>query len=220
MAECNICIKKVQSHSCTLTCTLCLSQVHLKCLPFVSKEDSIYVRRGNDTWFCKLCVMSIFPFNMIDDDEEFISTLSESWTSDKISYDTLKQQHKLFTPFDLNECENAPLYDIDPDIQYYSNICNASLHKCDYFLEDGFNKSLSSLNIDDKCISLMHVNIRSAVKNLHKLESYLFNLNHAFQVAAVSESWLKDHNAPLYSLEGYQAEQNIRPNKGGGGVSL
>ena len=66
----------------------------------------------------------------------------------------------------------------------------------------------------------MHINIRSAVKNLNKLEAYLTNLNHSFQVAAISESWLKDHNAPLYCLDGYQAEHNVRPNKGGGGVSL
>ena len=66
----------------------------------------------------------------------------------------------------------------------------------------------------------MHINIRSAVKNLHHLETYLANLNYSFQIAAISESWLKDHNAPLYCLEGYQAEHNTRPSKGGGGVSL
>ena len=52
------------------------------------------------------------------------------------------------------------------------------------------------------------------------LKHFLENLDHTFQVTAISESWLKDHNAPLYCLNGYQAEHNVRPIKGGGGVSL
>ena len=108
----------------------------------------------------------MFPFNHISDDEEFIVAISESWTCDTVSYNELKQQHKLFTPFDLNESENTPLYDIDPDIQFYANQISTSLHKCDYYLEDGFNKSLSSIDLSGKCISLLHINIRSAVKNL------------------------------------------------------
>ena len=108
--------------------------------------------------------MNIFPSNNTCDDDEFILALSDSWTCESISFDELKQQEKLFTPFDLNEYHNTPLYDIDPDIQYYSNQVNASLHNCDYFLEEGFNKAVSSLNIKSKCLSLMHINIRSAVK--------------------------------------------------------
>lgn len=222
MAGCNVCNRKIQSHSRIMTCSYCLNHVHLNCLPQVTKNDSLYIDRNKNSWFCTVCTSSIFPFNHLSDDDEesFLLSISESWSSETISYDELKQQDKLFTPFDLNEHENMPLYDIDPDIQYYSHLLNGTLHNCDYYLEDGFNKSLSSLNIQDNCISMMHINIRSAVKNLQKLETYLANLNHSFQVTAVSESWLKDHNAPLYCLEGYQAEHNVRPTRGGGGVSL
>ena len=51
---------------------------------------------------------------------------------------------------DLNENENIPLYDIDPDVQFFLNQCNAALPNCDYHLEDSFNKTL--LNKSNKCM--------------------------------------------------------------------
>ena len=67
---------------------------------------------------------------------------------------------------------------------------------------------------------MIHLNIRSAVKNLEKFENYLSNLKHSFPIIAISESWIKEHNADICNMHGYQSEHNIRLNKGGGGVSL
>ena len=52
-------------------------------------------------------------------------------------------QNKIFSPFELNEDSNLPLIDSDPDVQFYNNQCNYSLHSCDYYLEDAFNKKSS-----------------------------------------------------------------------------
>ena len=72
----------------------------------------------------------------------------------------------------------------------------------------------------DQNFSMMHLNIRSAQKNLGTLESYLATLNHKFTVIGISESWLKNHNADRYGLSGYNAIHKYRSARSGGGVSI
>ena len=137
-----------------------------------------------------------------------------------IPLNILIDQNKIFTPFELNEDLNLPLIDSDPDVQFYNSQCNNSLHTCDYYLEDSFNKKIADLNIPSTSLSMVHINLRRIVKNLNKLDLYLKNLNHEFPIIALSETWLKNHNCDRYGLDDYNAEHNCRPNRGGGGVSL
>ena len=167
-----------------------------------------------------MCTRDIFPFNQTEEDEEFLEFLSELQENDPlIPLNILIDQNKIFTPFELNEDLNLPLIDSDPDVQFYSQ-CNNSLHSCDYYLEDSFNNKVSDLNLSTGCLSMVHMNIRSIVKNLNEFDLYLNNLNHEFPIIALSETWLKDHNCDRYGIDGYNAEHNCRPNRGGGGVSF
>ena len=187
----------------------------------VNKEDSIYIHRDSNIWFCTICIKDIFPFNGTEEDDEFIEIIAEFQETDPlIPLNVLIDQNKIFTPFELNEDLNVPLIDSDPDVQFYNNQCNNSLHSCDYYLEDSFNKKLSDLNLSPGCLSMVHMNIRSTAKNLNKFDLYLNNLKHDFSVIALSETWLKDHNCDRYGIDGYNAEHNLRPIRGGGGVSL
>ena len=188
---CNICDRKVLRHSFHMSCDMCSKLVHLKCLPNVDKNQSIYVLRESSIWYCTRCTENIFPFNHIHDDSDFLLALAEDWDlTDSIPFEILKQQNQLFLPFDLNENFDSPLAELDPDIHYYNNQCNASLNSCDYYLKNSFNKKVNELEIDKKAFSLLHSNIRSAVKNLYKLDTYLSNLDHQFNIVALSESWL------------------------------
>ena len=103
----------------------------------------------------------------------------------------------------------CPLYDCDPDIQYYNSQCSVNLSSCNYYLEDLFNKKLSQLDIADNAFSMVHTNIRSIPRNLSKFDHYLESLNHKFSIIGVSESWLKDSTANRYGLAGYQAEHRF-----------
>ena len=168
-----------------------------------------------------MCTNDIFPFNGTDEDDDFLETLAElQETEPLIPLNILMDQNKIFNPFELNEGLDLPLIDSDPDVQFYNSQCNNSLHSCDYYLEDSFNKKISDLNLSSGCLSMFHMNIRSIVKNLSKFDLYLKNLNHDFPIIALSETWLKDHNCDRYGIEGYNAEHNCRPNRGVGGVSL
>ena len=84
-----------------------------------------------------------FPFNGIEEDREFLETLTELGQLDSlIPFDILIDQNKILSPFELNGDLNLPLIDSDPDVQFYNNQCNNSMHSCDYYLEDSFhNKS-------------------------------------------------------------------------------
>ena len=112
----------------------------------VNKDDSIYVHRDSNVWFCTVCSGDIFPFNGTE--EEFSEIFAELQENDSlIPLNILIDQNKIFTPFELNEDLNLPLIDSDPDVQFYNSQCNNSLHSCDYYLEDSFNKKIADLNI-------------------------------------------------------------------------
>ena len=221
MAECNICNRKVLYHSHHLQCKNCQTLVHIRCLPFIDKNDSVYTNRHTDVWYCTECTNEIFSYNHYIDNEDFMIAISDSWQSTEgVPFDQLTADDKIFVPFEINESDNTPLHDVDPDLQFYVNHCNPSANGSDYYLENSFNKKITQMNIKQGCVSMIHLNIRSVSKNLDKLESFLANLNHEFPIVALSETWLKSYNESLYSLNDYQSEHNIRTNKGGGGVSI
>ena len=96
--------------------------MHLKCLPMVNKDDSIYVHRDSNVWFCTVCTRDIFPFNGTEEDDEFLEILAELQENySLIPLNILIDQNKIFTPFELNEDLNLPLIDSDPDVQFYNS---------------------------------------------------------------------------------------------------
>ena len=134
---CNICCKRVQSHSYHIRCNMCQHDIHLKCLPMVDKNDSIYIERHLNDWYCTNCIGNILPFNWIIEDEDFLLNLFEIQSKEcSVPLEFLLDEDKIFSPFELNENENSPLYDVDPDIQFYNNQYNSILQSCDYYLED------------------------------------------------------------------------------------
>ena len=128
-----------------------------------------------------------------------------------------------FNPIELNDDLNINnmLSDADPDSNYYlhsyPDLC------CNYYLEDTFNTKIGHINNNTsvrETFSILHHNIRSAPANLKSLELYLSNLNLSFSVVCLSETWLTDSNASLFTLPEYNHESLIRKHRRGGGVSI
>ena len=86
-------------------------------------------------------------------------------------------------------------------------------------MADSFVKNHSYI-LNENSYSLLHSNIRSAAKNLDKLDNYLNVLNTKFSVIGLSETWFSDSTASLYDIQGYEKIDNYRKEKRGGGVSL
>ena len=217
---CNICNHRVLRHARQMACCVCNVKVHLKCLPGISQTDSIYVDRNYNKWFCLSCSGSMFPFNHLIDEWEYLSAILEQ----SITYRPLALSNLVFNPFDFNDIDASnvgSLQDSDPDLQYFNdattieNVCH-----CDYYLEDTFKSKLKDMNLVHECFSLFHLNIRSIPKNLDNLEHYLKILKFKFSVIGITETWLNASNADLFCMSGYDHYCLYRTGKRGGGVSL
>ncbi len=217
--SCGICNNRILNYSLYLQCSVCNNYIHIKCLYNVDKTSSIYTERMTNCWICTICSENIFPFNHYANNDEFLHVLSENvYSYNNVSFEILNE--KIFNPFELNEGNNAlPLFDIDPDIQYFNEI-NQCYGVSDYFLEDTFVKKCSALSVHTKCFSIIHMNIRSMSKNLDAFVHYLSNLNYQFSIIGLSETWLKDSNVHTLSIAGYNQENLYRQEKIGGEVSI
>ena len=128
----------------------------------------------------------------------------------------------LFDPFQLNEFDtDVHLFDIDPDLQYFNiKNYNDKFRKCTYYSEDSFNKKCYPLVKGINFLSLLHVNARSAPKNLDNYILFLQNINIDFSEEGVSETWLNDSNVDICNISGYTHVCNYRKGTRGGSVSL
>ena len=219
--NCGTCKSKILRHSFHIYCSICYAGYHIKCLSNVSCEDSIYTERDTNVWICINCSATCFPFNHIDNDDDFIDALSELWFLNKnFSIHSLKQ--KIFNPFEFNEGKSGlPIDDVDPDLQFFNDCAmnNASCNS-DYYFIDDFVLKKKTLPINDNCFSLIHMNIRSAPSHLQEFESLLDSLNSDFSIIALSETWFSDATIDTYGILGYNHVYNYRSEKRGGGVSL
>ena len=144
MAVCNICDSRLQTHSRAFSCSIGSASYHINCLPFVTKDDSIYVDRKLDTWVCIKRTGELFPFKPWDDNDDFIESLSEYWRlKPTISYTGAKE--KMFLPFELNTDPKTPLFDVDPDFNLYNKFYSPCLLSCEYYTEDTFNAMCSKI---------------------------------------------------------------------------
>ena len=124
-------------------------------------------------------------------------------------------------PFEFNdEGHKSVLSDIDHlDLNFYQEF-NQSYIKCNFYHEAKFNDEVSEPNGTKALLSLFHINIRTARKNLGHFENYLNTLNHGFTVIGISEILLNDNNSYLYSLCGYKILCHHKVNRAGGGVAF
>ena len=181
-------------------------------------EDLQKLTNERNEWYCPTCLSNIFPCNFIEDENDFLATITDiSCLTDKsLCY----LSDKLFMPFELNDKDHSSaLCDIDPDIHFYQEFNQVTV-KCNYYLETKFNEEISEPKQSTDVLSLCHVNIRSARKNLGAFENYLNILKHEFTVIGLTETWLNDNDFDLYGLSGYKVIGRHRVNRTGGGAAV
>ena len=122
----------------------------------------------------------------------------------------------------LNEFDtDVQIFYIDPDLHYFNiKNYNDKLRKCIYYSEDSFNKKCHPLVKGGNFLALLHVNARSALKNLDNYILFLQNKNINCSVVGVSETWLNDFNVDTCNISGCNHVCNYRKGKRGGGVLL
>ena len=72
---------------------------HVRCIDHATQDKSMFNKNHS---LCIFCTASIFPFNHVDENDEFIDAISEE--SIKCEVVTSKSlEDKMFNPFELNE---------------------------------------------------------------------------------------------------------------------
>ena len=150
-------------------------------------------------WYCPCCVKDILAYIHIDDDDDFHCAILEGISD--CAFRLQEMNSKVFTPFEINDRLDALFGDIEPDMQYYSDMNYVENMKPDYYFEDAFNKKISS--IETNKLSLFHQNIKSLPKHIDDFESYINSLHIKFSFIGLSETWLDKDNQEFYDLQGY-----------------
>lgn len=211
MEKCKWCKKKV--HNENLICQVCKCNFHKRCI-LLSKD----VITDTQNWFCPDCVSQNLPLTHITNDTEFLETIVNIMTDNHFEIDKL--DNLVFNPFELNEDDFQPMYDIDPDVNFYASEIS-KLNECKYYHEDTFNEKIASFRHgNSNLFSIIHMNIRSMNQNMTEFLSYIEGLDNDFQFIGLSETWLNDSNADLFHKSGYVFEELHRHNKTGGGVGI
>ena len=186
----------------------------MKCITLAPDEQQSLYQYQNE-WLCKSCLSTIFPFNNIVIDKEFIAAVN---SIDKTA--TLNDSDIIFHPFEINDTDHiSPLCEIDPDLHFYNSI-DFHLSKCNYYEESSFAQIAPNMANLSQSLSLCHLNIRSIKKNLSNFVTYMDCLGFRFSIIGLSETWMKDDICDLYGIEGYELFEKHRPTKAGGGVGL
>ena len=212
---CIICRKKIRCFQYFLKCSYCERMCHYQCIAY-TRDECIQAKVNN--WICTLCLSDELPFNHYDNEFDFLTSISELWYD--YARPSLEDLDKLiFIPFDLNDDQTQlPISDIDPDVNFYNHVNCESQLRCNYYLEDKFIDICKTKNLYSS-LSMFHVNIRSLVPKVTKLDLYIKTLQCEFKVIGITETWLLENKLDSVHLQSYNACHNFR-NTIGGGTSI
>ena len=209
---CAICQKTVQHFCISIRCTNCYLLFHYRCVN-LSRLEVNEIKH----WFCQTCSMAILPYNHIEDDNEFLTSVMEIATDYPVHFQNLDKN--VFVPFEFNDNVHTPLFEVDPDYNFFTDTQIAYNVNCDYFIQDTFIQYYKKRK-HDKPFSVFHMNVRSLPKHFSELDLYLGSLQHQFSILGITETWLNETNCDLYGLHGYSSIDKFRHNTPGGGISL
>ena len=215
--KCQVCLFKIGSPKTAIPCPSCNCLIHKSCSKLKAKEIE-YFKDNPNLWECKSCYSDKFPFSDAGDVDVYLDTFNSNWNKNSpkmtpqryvpassfTEYKLLLNNHN---DGDYNEMygedfdENFDLYhSLKPDFKYY---------EVDQFLN-------MKTRISDP-FSLIHTNICSLQFNGDNLCNLLANLEHKFDVVALTETWNPDYKEHTFQppiIDGY------KPYKGTTGSSL
>ena len=200
---CKISAKNVSENVKAVQCDLCELWVHIKCNN-LNYLDYRYLQNSNESWYCIECCSTIFPFNSLSSNKNFLDFCTNTdnntaqWIdlgNDHISSLSLKPSSNL--ELLVNQFNNAtPGNNNDPE-----KISSSKY----YDIEEMGNIEIPHKN---KSLSLFHINAYSLNKHFDDLQHLLSCTKTKFSIIAISEtritrqvSLLNNLNLNNYSFE-------------------
>ena len=163
VCSCLVCSKIVYDNQSGIFCDCCHRWVHLKCTCFTYNEYNnnnnnfyfafikitlkyIELSKNAEDWFCQLCIMTILPFNHLNDYDFHIAIAEFSLGPSKIHKKDFSELH-INPTITLNILDKSNYIldeNNDPDIKFY----NQSLTNGDYLLDNELNSLLQNIGIN------------------------------------------------------------------------
>ena len=183
----------------SVQCDLCNKWNHTRYLS-IDAEQYEKLKKDLLPWYCLNCAMEI-PFSTLSNKclktvlfRGFSKTLPKSFSKsfDKKSIEKLK-----------TFCEVSRLFDQ-----------SENLVSCDYYIPYELNK----INVKQKDLSVLHLNISSLSSHIDDLKNFLSELRIKLDVICISESTLSQKNPQTTNknLVGYNIEQTATESSAGG----
>ena len=197
------CAKNVSENVKAVQCNLCELWVHIKCNN-LNYLDYRYLQNSNESRYCTECCSTIFPFNSLSNNKNFLAccTNTDNNTTQWIDLENDRNSSlslKLSSNLQLlvNLFNNAtPENNDDPE-----KTCSSKY----YDIEAMRNIEISHKN---KSLSLFHINACSLKKKFDDLQHLLSCAKANFDIIAISEtritrqvSFLNNQNLNNYSFE-------------------
>ena len=149
--------------------------------------------------------MSSFPFNDVNDLD--LNLLLQSHRSDD-SIPISDEQYE----YSISNTINNNLEQLEYAFDNNDNSPVKSL----YYTQNQFVKNVQSAGKND--LNFLHLNIRSASKNLEHLSLLLDNIDTDSFIIGLTETWFTDEPHTIHSLSNHNLIFNNRVNRRGGGV--
>ena len=170
-----------------LTCKTCMSLVHRRCSG-ISNYDLCHLKTTHFLhWECSTCQSDKFAFNSIVDCELVKESFNSNFDcSCLISCPSLTIKRNLL--LEMAKFDKDEKYGPDPENNIDKNF-NLNVD-FDYYTLHQFHKLVKDLNEKRKIyFSIYHSNIESLQCNFERLHTQLINLDHSFDIIALSEVW-------------------------------
>ena len=203
---CGLCALRLVKNSNVITCNLCKSAYHKSCSLIFTQT-----LLNCTSWTCMACASTLFPFNHIIDEHEFISALGEG---SLMKYLNLNELEKLNLDIFSDELETRALLnnpDLDPDTNYFKYRPT----DCTYLTPSDLGEKFASIPGQ---LSFLHLNCRSIINKISEI-TMLLNLL-PVDLLAITESWLNHSNSDQVCIPGYSFVGECRQTGRGGGVGF
>ncbi len=215
---CPVCIKCVRDNQRGILCDGCLHWHHIKCVEMPVTQYN-YLSSVSESWFCPKCLQLMMPFVAVDDDifnNLFSITRTKASQSVTDSSFLTKKDNYLFSKarFISSICNNKFIGDKDDqDNLEVNNVCK--YYDINDLIDDNIDLGMSS-NVS--CLSLNCRKLSST--KFDQVTELLSALKNQFDIIVLTETWLLNTDAELYSIDGYFLFCKQRSSGEGGGISV
>jgi hypothetical protein len=118
--HCKLCSKRILAHGKRTKCSICYHSWHKSCLPNFTEDDYQYSSTEANIWSCPHCLLDIFPYNGIENNNEFTQATKSPNT---LTMDIEALNAMAYDPFDDNDDDGEGIFnDIDPDQNFLWDI--------------------------------------------------------------------------------------------------